>query len=227
MRGREMVAWAGGVLLLITVAGAEQRAGGAPGGTPGPGNLGFDPASDTEDSVCLNPTGDNLNEMFGLSENVIGPPPCADPPFSGHFVVNAGEFAVTVLRWIANAPEGTDDFPLVYPAGYVPSGSPAEDAVSKIVSVRVVIDGKRELVYPAEDVLEVLEGLRGLPPGLFQVTFLPMIPPQSIGVHRIDYFWTFSAELCDGLFEEDCVPPGEWPFAAGGFDFEVVRRSPR
>ena len=207
-------------LVAVLLAG---KAWGAEGGIPGPGHLGFDPASDTEDNSCVNPAfGSNLNDLYGMTEQVIGPAFCAVPPFSGHFVVGSGEFSIPVLRWVANADAGTAAFPLVYPPGYQPAGTPVDDAFSKFVSVRLLIDGEREYVFPAEDVVMVIEGVPGIPPGFLQVTFLPRLPPQSVGMHRLDYFWEVSERLCAGYSPLACIPAGETPFSTGGFDFEVV-----
>jgi|GEM_PF-2322739 len=227
------------IFLMMVFFGFENRnAYSASGGVPGTGNLNFNPGADTENNHCINPAGVDLNseDWYGLSEQIMGPAFCSTPPFSGHFVVNSGEFAVAPLRWIVNnAPaEGEDDLvPLLYPEGYEPACSsvepddcsPVADALAKFTSIRVTVDDKKEYVYAAEDIVRITSTPFGFPNEFYQIFYLPRIPPQAVGDHVLKYYWTVSDTLCNG-WSLACLPTGENPFLNGGIsnviNFTVV-----
>jgi hypothetical protein len=156
----------------------------------------------------------NMNELLGVSEQIIGPIVCADE--SKRFVLSPGEFAVVVLRWFAGPDCGSE---CNYPDGYEALGTPLEDALAKFESVRIVIDDDRQYAYPAADVLLLLD----LGGGWTQVTFLPKLPPQPVGVHNLKYYWKVSQRLCgpDLCLEGESLFP-DW-YHGGELEFEVAQ----
>ena len=183
-----------------------------------PWGLDFDPAADTEGNTCV------LNQFLGVSEQLIGPLPCASPPFSGQFFVNTGEWSIAASRWVVNAPGGSEDFPLIYPEDYEPNGTPAEDALSKFAGVTLVLDDRKIYFYPMDSIALVLDAF-GLP-GLIQISLLPKFPPQKFGTHQVEVIWVISEMLCDGIgveLEVNCLSPGE--YSVGLYEFEVVPRA--
>lgn len=182
----------------------------ANGGLPGTGDLNWDPASDTEDNSCLSPFVPNFDlnadYWYDVSEQILGPFFCAkgSPP---RFQANSGEFIVAPLR-ITLDPEVDPNLIL-----------------SKVVSIKVIIDGKKPYVYPAEDIAKLL--VTDDPPpitsGIPQLFFLPRIRPQSVGWHTLQYYIIVSDVICDFVFSNVCYLPGvDNVFSTGGFDFEVV-----
>lgn len=192
------------IAFLVFSGTALDMAQSAEGGLPGTGDLNWDPAAGTEDNHCISPFAPldlNADYWYDLSEEILGPAFCVkgDPP---HFQANSGEFIIAPLRVTVN-----------------PNENP-RDVLAKFESIKVVVDGKKPYLYPAEDIAKFLMG----PPlnGIVQIYFLPRVRPQSVGWHDLEYYITVSERVCDYVFGV-CYDPGENVFSTGGFDFEVVK----
>lgn len=150
--------------------------------------------------------GVNINQLLGIGERVIGPPPCRE--------ALAGE------RWVRVGPSwqtaGTSERK-VYPRGYVPQDpDPIDDFNAKFQGARYVLDRgtaqERTFVYGREVLRTGFVGADGRP---FSIPASPPFEPLSIGGHTVVTFLRFSAEHCDGLGrnrEQNCVPAGELPW---------------
>jgi hypothetical protein len=104
------------------------------------------------------------------------------------------------------------------PEEFVPAGAtPLEDFRAKFVAVKYIIDPgtsqERTRIYPTSDRLWMgtIEGLPAVWPGTLSIA-----KPLSVGQHRVEVYWVFSAMHCDGLdgvIEENCIGPGEIGYA--------------
>jgi hypothetical protein len=174
----------------------------------GPASAGRDdPPGDPDANHCFNAFGVDLNELYGVSDQFRNRE-CQ--------VVSAGEHWIFgPIVWIVD--DGVDS---LYPDGYVPaSPNPIEDFAAKLVSVKVVVDGKAHVFSPSEALRTDIR-VAQLEPGAWDeswpmASMLPRLSPLSVGEHTIQPFIVLSAEHCDGIGaveEENCIPAGEIPF---------------
>lgn len=227
-----------GFVFLLSLAGGEALA--AQGGLSGTGDSDFDPASDTEGNHCVNAAGFDLNAVLVVSEQIVAGRCGA--------IVNSGEFYVPYYAWYTNLPDGIPGdpgcphpsgcpaMPVVYPSAttdfpepYVPDkDAPMEDFLSKLESVRYILDGHKEYIYPGEDIVKLLTlgdiGGNG-PPMAPLAVLIAKLNPASIGVHRVQMILNLSKIHCDGLgtnWYQHCLPPGELMIPIATRNFEVV-----
>ncbi|MCL8014416.1 hypothetical protein [Streptomyces sp. AS02] len=162
--------------------------------------------------------GININQLLGITERVIGPPPCRE--------ALAGE------RWVRVGPSwqtAGENERKVYPPRYQPQDpDPIDDFNAKFLGARYVLDRgtaqERTFVFGREVLRTGFVGADGRP---FSIPASPPFEPLSIGRHTVVTFLRFSAEHCDGLGrvrEQNCVPAGELPWT-GDTPFEVFPRS--
>lgn len=199
------------VLFLSVVTLGTGQTWAAKGGNPGPDEGGFNPASDTEDNHCVSPSGVDVNERWGVSEQIVAAF-CTE--------ADSGEFWTTTAIWIMDT-----SFASV-PAGFVPDGdTPLEDFVAKFVALKYVVDpGTRQeqtYVYQNADALGIQE-VDGLP--VVNTVTMGRLHPLRPGPHVVETYWAFSAMHCDGLGDvvaENCFPAGETLYHGIGFDVVV------
>jgi len=174
----------------------------------------IDPPGHDDANQCSNEFDVDLNELYGISDQ-FRTRNCQ--------VVSAGEhWVIGPVVWIVN--QGPD---LVYPDGYVPSEpEPIDDFTSKLVSIRVVVDGgtQRETVrvFSAGEALRTDITIQQLEPGAWDAPYpmasmLPPMRPLSVGDHTFQVFIELSAEHCDGFVtdpELSCLPAGEIAFTS-------------
>jgi hypothetical protein len=169
------------VLSASVVLGAG-TASAAPGGLLGPND-----AKETRENHCIAPSGVDLNEFYGVSEQIV-------TPFCSQ--VGSGE------RWTVSAPWFMAHTFAVAPAGFVPAGAtPLEDFMAKFVSVKYVIDPgtvqETTYVFSNNGNLWTGTSLGGLP--LVNSLTLGLLMPRSVGEHVVEVYWVFSAMHCDGI----------------------------
>ncbi|MER5917036.1 hypothetical protein ABT124_43480 [Streptomyces sp. NPDC001982] len=153
--------------------------------------------------------GVNLNEFLGVTQTLIGPPPCRTA-FVGE------QWVRTFPSWGTKpSAQGTK-----YPKGYTPARpAPMEDFISKFLGVRVVNDigtsQERSFTFGPEVVRRITLDPKGRI--LFASFATPPLRPLSAGAHTTTVFMRLSAEHCDGLGnkpEENCLPGGESLYAS-------------
>jgi hypothetical protein len=190
----------------LGIALAQRARAGVPGGGAGD----FNPAGDSEENQCLTPFNIDLNEFWGVSEQIVGPTPCGR-------VVNTGEFYIPLSAWFVNSAEGIGEecFPngsaLCYPEGYVPQGTPIEDFLSKIETVTYVVDGKKTYIYQAEDIVRVKYNPNPNVSPIFPLAaMLAKLPPLPPGSHIVEIYWLLTERHCDGFSTESvsCLEGG-------------------
>jgi hypothetical protein len=166
-----------------------------------------------EANHCVTNAGVDLNALFGVPDQIV-------TRFCSE--VSAGEHWRPFGFWIVNS------FNETFPAGYVPSGpTPIEDFVTKLVEVKVVVDGgtrqEKTLVFEPGDVLRTDVTSDQLEPGFPQLPMavtLPRMKPLSIGQHTRELVWVLSAQHCDGFgtsVDDNCLPAGDVSFGVGPF----------
>ena len=154
---------------------------------------------------CLTPLGQDLNELYGISAQIVA-------PFCNQ--VGSGEQWVNTRGWFM---EHTF---VEVPAGFMPAGeTPLEDFIAKFSEVRYVIDPgtkhEKTVVFPNSDAL-----FAGEDEGLVLVSTgtLGTVHPLPVGEHVVDVYWVFNAMHCDGIaasIDENCFPAGETKNVAG------------
>ena len=175
--------------------------------------LGVSPmVSAKKQNHCVNPAGIDLNAFYGTNDAFI-------TPFCT--VARTGDKWRPMVRWLVG-----DTHELI-PADYVPARpTPLEDFLSKLISVRYVIDEgtKRERTYVFE-ANELIVVPTDLPDNSAFVTFTPRLKPLRPGEHSIDIYINMAAEHWDGLgleADEHSAPAGE--SAAPSVEFRVVNK---
>lgn len=179
-------------------------------------NAGATLAVPPQDHNCLSPSGLNLNELFGISERIIGPPACRET-FAGERWVRSQATWATA----ASAAEA------VYPEGYTPAQpNSIDDFNAKFAGARFVHDRgtaqERSFTFGPE-ILRTGFVENGLP---FSGFSSPAFHALSVGEHTTTVFVTMSAEHCDGLVanpDENCLPAGEFQWT-GDTPFQVFPR---
>ncbi|MGH2617832.1 MAG: hypothetical protein ACRDJC_21595 [Thermomicrobiales bacterium] len=168
---------------------------------------------------CINPGGVDLNELYGISAQIVAP-----PFFQGCSEVGAGEQWVNTISWLM---EHTF---VAVPAGFVRAGdTPLEDFIAKFEGVRYVIDPdtkhEKSVVIPNSDTLFIGEDeFEGAIVVLVSPGTLGTVHPLPVGEHEFDLYWKFSAMHCDGIaavIGENCLSAGETQFI-DGLPFTVV-----
>jgi hypothetical protein len=161
-----------------------------------------------EGNHCISPAGVDLNEFYGVSEQIVAPF-CAQ--------VGSGEQWTVAGRWLMN-----DTFKFV-PKGFVPAGAtPLEDFIAKFVGVRYVVDPgtnhEQTAVFPNGGNL-----FTGTQEGFVVVNTLTLgtLDPLPDGGHVVELYWSFTAMHCDGLgkvLADNCLPAGETLFTKVAFE---------
>ena len=165
-------------------------------------------AEPKEANQCIMPNGVDLNELYGVSEQII-------TPFCTQ--ADAGQHWTVAVAWLmATSFESL-------PAGFEPAGdTPLDDFLARFVAVKYVVDPgtsqQQTFVFPKSGKLwtGVLDGL----PAINTLT-LGSLRPLSIGQHVIEVYWVFNALHCDGLaadLEQNCIPAGETLFREIAFE---------
>lgn len=216
MKGK--LARAGSMVLVGFVCLSTLRVGGAWAGregNPGPNEGSYNPASDTEGNHCVAPNGSDLNERYGVSEQII---------FFACTQADSGEHWRPTGAWIM-----AKSFESV-PPEFVPAGAtPLDDFLAKFVGVKYVVDAgtrhEQTYVYRNTSQLWVGSWVGGPADGYPLVSPITMgaLKPLRIGRHTVDRYWLLSALHCDGLdanLAENCLPAGE--SFLGGTGFEVT-----
>ena len=162
-------------------------------------------ATPVKDNHCVVPSGDDLNRLFSVSEQIItGTSPSCTEAGSGE------RWRPSVMPWFMN-----HTFAVV-PPGYVPAGAtPLEDFVAKFAGVRYVVDRDtiRERTYVLTNVGDLWRGTDfGFP--LVNPLTLAALAPLPVGSHEVETYWRFSAMHCDGFGDDtgpggNCFPAGE------------------
>jgi hypothetical protein len=170
---------------------------------------------------CLTPSGLDLNEFLGISEEVVASF-CPE--------VDSGE------RWTTSGPWFVNGSFASVPDGFVPAGAtPVEDFQAKFTALRLVIDpGSRQektVVFPNTGNVFAGPGnaiFPGAPDDVLVLipASLGTVQPLSVGNHVVHAHWIFSSMHCDG-FGTDTTPGSGNCFHAGEtlllqLPFEVV-----
>jgi hypothetical protein len=168
-------------------------------------------ASHPVENHCITPTGIDLNELYGITKQIL-------TPFCNH--VDSGE------QWTAGGPAWfmNTNFEAV-PDDFVPAGeTPLEDFLAKFVAIKYVIDpGTRQeqtYIYPTSN--RLWTGMSAGFPAVWPGT-LSKLPPLSVGEHFVVVYWVFNAMHCDGfaaVVDENCLGTGEVAYA--GVRLEVT-----
>jgi hypothetical protein len=168
-------------------------------------------AAKERENHCIAPSGVDLNEFYGVSEQIVTPF-CTE--------VGSGERWTRSAGWLMN-----HSFEVV-PEGFVPAGvTPLEDFVAKFAGVRYVVDPgtKRERTYVFADTADLWTGTNpdGFP--LVNPLTLGALRPLPPGDHVLETYWRFSAMHCDGLGDAtgpggNCIPAGEVQLSTMRFD---------
>jgi hypothetical protein len=155
-----------------------------------------------EANQCIMPNGGDLNELYGIPEQII-------TPFCTQ--ADAGQHWTVAVAWLM-----ATSFERV-PAGFEPAANtPLGDFLAKFVALKYVVDPgtsqQQTFVFPKSVKLwtGVLDGL----PAINTLT-LGSLHPLSIGQHVIEVYWVFNGLHCDGLTadrEQNCIPAGETLF---------------
>jgi hypothetical protein len=169
-------------------------------------------AEPTRENHCIAPSGTDLNELFGVSEQIVAPgsASCTE--------VGSGEsFRPSVMPWFVN-----HTFEVV-PDGFVAAGAtPTEDFVAKFAAVKYVIDPgtKRAQTYRFPNRGNVWTGdFHGF--ALVNPLTLGTIRPQLVGSHSVETYWIFTAMHCDGF--GDATGPGGNCFPAGATQLPTMQ----
>jgi hypothetical protein len=166
----------------------------------------FDAPTGTD---CMNAAfGVDMNAMFGVPEQLLGDV-CTAP-------LSAKSAWRILTFWGMNS-----SYELM-PPGYVPAApTPAEDLTAKLTSVKVVIDAgtrkSKTFTFSPPAVLRTdltYGDYFGFPDFLPQpiAWTLPKLSPLPAGDHRVQVFWTLSAQHCDGFSDVpafSCLPSGD------------------
>ncbi|MER7754561.1 hypothetical protein [Kitasatospora sp. NPDC097643] len=149
--------------------------------------------------------GIDLNAFLGVSERLIGPPPCREA-FVGERWVR------TLPGWgTATGPDGA-----VYPAGYTPSRpAPMDDFLAKLQGVRIVQDIGTRQEWSVTVGPEIVRRVDTVDDQIIANFASHPLRPLSAGPHTSTVFMRLSAEHCDGLGDnpdDHCLPAGEFQY---------------
>jgi len=157
---------------------------------------------------CIAPSGVDLNERYGVAEQIIAPF-CAQTDAGQHWTHSAFWLMATSFESV--------------PPQFVPAGdTPLNDFLAKFVSVKYVVDPgtpqQQTYIVPKSDKLwsGVIDGF----PAVNTLT-LSSLNPLSVGQHVVEVSWVFSAMHCDGVADnisENCFPAGETLYATTAFE---------
>ncbi len=150
---------------------------------------------------CITPLGTDLNILFGISTQIV-------TPFCTQ--VDSGESWTTPggTPWVMNTSFVT------VPEGFVAAGAtPLEDFLAKFTTAKVVVDPgtseEKTYIFPKNDKLWTGTFI-GFP--AVQTATLTILKPLSVGQHKVQLYWLFSAMHCDGfgnVVQDNCLGPGE------------------
>ena len=170
-----------------------------------------DPPGHLDGNHCVNSSGVDLNELYGISEQ-IREFACRQ--------ISAGEHWIRPIWWITNTAADS-----IYPDGYVPAqAAPLDDFISKLSAVVFVIDGgtpqERTYVFDAIDILRTDIDAKQVDPDLWDAPYpmasiLARLLPLSVGEHFVEALVVLGAEHCDGFTtapDLSCLPAGETQF---------------
>lgn len=151
---------------------------------------------------CISPSGENVNEIYGIKERIVGPLACRSVRVGKPWVIATPSWST------AAGPDGA-----VYPPGYVPElPAPIDDFNAKFTSATFVIDGgtdRERVVTVGPEALRTLVDANGLP---FSGFPSPPLKPLRVGTHTFAVSMVLSAQHCDGLgtvVALNCLPAGE------------------
>jgi hypothetical protein len=156
-------------------------------------------AAEKEGNHCISPEGVDLNEFFGVSEQIVS---------SFCREVGSGEKWTMSLSWSVNT-----SFEVV-PKGFVPVGAtPLEDFLAKFSGVKYVVDPGTEHSRTTEfrNVGDLFIGTFAGLPRVSPIT-LGTLKPLPVGKHTVVVYWELSAMHCDGkgaVLDKNCIPAGE------------------
>lgn len=163
---------------------------------------------------CVGPTGIDLNEFYGVSEQIVSLACGAE--------AHAAELWRTTIRWFVAKTFQS------FPPGFVPAAaSPPEDFVAKFVGIKHVIDRgtRQERTYFFENGGNLWRADAEEDSVLFNTITLGTLKPQHLGEHTLELHLVFNGMHCDGFphgtVEDNCLGPGDVFFF--GFPFKVVR----
>ena len=162
---------------------------------------------------CITPDGFNLNEIYGISLQIV-------TRFCSE--VGSGEQWVSPgAPWIMS---GAFD---AVPEEFEPAGeTPLEDFLAKFEAIKYVIDPdtkhEKTVVFPHDGNLFTGPGtlFGALPEEDLDVVSpitLGALKPLSVGEHAVRVFWRLSAMHCDGLgdvVDENCLPGEEFLYSS-------------
>jgi hypothetical protein len=176
-------------------------------------------AKPKDEHSCPSPFFPNsdLNERYGVSERIIGPPGCREA-FAGEKWVRA------VPPWIT-APNAAQ---AGYPDGYTPElPNPINDFNKKFSGARYVIDEGTPQEKTFAGGPEILRTGFTVPQGYieppgypnidgfpFSSPVSPVYHPLSVGTHTINVYVTMSARHCNGIKPVPTAALGLAPGAA-------------
>ena len=171
----------------------------------------IDPPGHQDGNHCVNASGVDLNDLYGLSEQIR---------IIDCRVISAGEHWIRPIWWITNFAADS-----VYPTGYFPAKTaPVDDFVSKLTSIEFVIDGgthhERRYSVDPRGIVDTDIDAEQLEPGAWgapypMASILARLRPLSIGAHFLEAFIVLSDAHCDGFTtnpEFSCLPAGETQF---------------
>jgi len=160
---------------------------------------------------CLTPSGLDLNEFLGMSEEVVA-----------SFCPEAGSGE----RWTTSGPWFVNGHFATAPEGFVPAfedATPVEDFQAKFAALKLVIDPgsprEKTVVFPSTGNVFAGPGNAIIPGAPDEVLVLipaslGTVQPLPVGSHVVHAYWAFSAMHCDGLGTDtapggNCFPAGE------------------
>jgi hypothetical protein len=172
-------------------------------------------AQANEENHCIAPNGADLNEIYGVSAQIV-------TSFCNQ--VASGE------QWVApGAPWSVNDTFKLVPKSFVPEGdTPLEDFIAKFQAVKYVIDPgtkqEKTVVFPNDGTLFTSGGsvFPGTPADWSVVSPITLgtLNPLSIGGHQAQVYWVFRAMHCDGVankIDANCLGPGEVLYTSPSF----------
>jgi hypothetical protein len=168
-------------IVTASLAVGASSASAAPGGRPD------DVVTERNDNRCLTPSGVDLNELYGVSAQIISSV-CTQVGAGEHWTVSAVWFMAPTFA--------------VVPAGFVPAGvTPLEDFLAKFVAVKYVIDPGTSQEQTYQFLNNGNVGTSTTADGLPIVNSLTVgvLIPRSVGEHMVAVYWVFSSMHCDGL----------------------------
>lgn len=115
-------------------------------------------------------------------------------------------------QWAPSVPWIMNTSFAAVPSGYTSQwATPLDDFRGKLQSIEYVIDGYKNLAFPASN--RTWEGELPEAPGLPAVNTVSLgsLDALPAGQHSVAVYWTLSAQHCDGFSasSSDCLPAGK------------------